>query len=79
MIGLGVAFAIIAVVNICGGLLCIVNPARGFVMGRRWQFDGPLPHPGGCALAVTRAIGVVGLVSGLIFGFWAVVVFVAPN
>lgn len=79
MIALGVGFAIIAVACLCLGLLCIVNPAKGFLMGRRWQFAGPLPQPSGCALAMTRAAGVVGVVSGLVFGLWAVVIFFGSN
>jgi hypothetical protein len=66
-----VSFAIMAVGCLCGGVLCIVNPEKGFLMGRRWQFAGPLPQPSGCALAMTRASVVVGVLSGLVFGLWA--------
>jgi hypothetical protein len=75
MIALGVVLAILAVGCLCGGLLCIVNPAKGFLMGRRWQFAGPLPEPSGCALAMTRASGVLGVLSGLVFGLWAAAIF----
>jgi hypothetical protein len=79
MIALGVVLAIMAVASLGFGLLLIVNPAKGFLMGRRWQFDGPLPQPSGCALAMTRASGVVGVVSGLIFGLWAAAIFFGSN
>ena len=75
MIALGVAFAVIAVASLGFGVLLIVNPAKGFLMGRRWQFDGRLPEPSGCALVMTRASGVIGVVSGLVFGLWAVAIF----
>lgn len=75
MIGLGVGCALIAVWSLSMGVFCIVNPAKGFLMGRRWQFDGRMPQPSGCALTMTRVAGVVGVVSGLIFGLWAVVIF----
>jgi hypothetical protein len=74
MIALGVVLAIMAVGCLCGGVLCIVNPEKGFLMGRRWQFAGPLPQPSGCALAMTRASGVVGVLSGLVLGLWAVAI-----
>lgn len=79
MIALGVVFAIMAVVLVCTGLLCILNPAKWFLMGRRWQFQGPSPQPSGCGLAVTRASGVVGVVSGLVFGLWAVAILFGSN
>jgi hypothetical protein len=75
MIALGVVLAVGAVASLCFGLLCVVNPAKGFLMGRRWQFAGQLPQPSGCALAMTRAAGVVGVVSGLVFGLWAAAIF----
>jgi len=61
------------------GLLLIVNPAKGFLMGRRWQFDGRLPQPSGCALGMARTAGVIGVVSGLVFGLWAAAVFLGSN
>lgn len=79
MIALGVWYAIVAVACLCTGVFCIVNPAKGFLMGRRWQFSGRMPQPSGCALAMTRAAGVVGVVSGLVFGLWAVVIFFGSN
>ena len=71
MIALGVVLAIAAVACLGGGLLCIVNPEKGFLMGRCWQFAGPLPQPSGCALAMTRASGVIGVLSALVLGLWA--------
>jgi len=79
MIALGVVYAVIAVASLGFGLLLIINPAKGFLMGRRWQFDGRLPGPSGCALAMTRASGVVGVVSGLVFGLWAAAIFFGSN
>jgi len=79
MTALGVAFAIIAVASLGFGLLLIVNPPKGFLMGRRWQFGGPLPQPSGCALGMTRAIGVVGVVSGMVFRLWAATIFFGSN
>lgn len=70
---------LIAVANLGFGLLFIVNPAKGFLMGRRWQFVGPLPQPSGCALAMTRFTGVIGVVSGLILGLWAAAIFWGSN
>jgi hypothetical protein len=79
MVALGVVFAVIAVASLGFGLLCIVNPAKGFLMGRRWQFDGSLPQPSGCALAMTRAAGVVGVVSALVFALWAAAILFGSN
>jgi len=75
LIALGVVFVTLAVACLGLGLLVIVNPAKWFVMGRRWQFDGRLPQPSGCALAMTRASGVVGVVSGLVLGLLAAAIF----
>ena len=79
MIALGVVLAIMAVASLGFGLLLVVNPAKGFLMGRRWQFAGPLPQPTGCALAMTRAAGVVGILSGLVFALWAVAILFGSN
>ena len=50
------------------GLFSIINPAKAWIWGRRWQFRGE-PEPSDATLCLTRVAGFVLILAGLFFAF----------
>lgn len=61
------------------GLFSLINPAKAWLWGRRWQFRGE-PEPSDASLCLTRVAGLVLILAGLFFAFIAIAISIqAPS